>query len=121
MTEAIAGLTLNESNAYEILNKSLPYSSTAIINDTKLLMTNCNGSSNGFACLCNATPNNIYTSLCYYITPSITAMTFILPTLISNNTYNTQTLNQNASLLLLLSELPKFTATYAAVADSNNK
>ena len=48
-------------------------------------------------------------------------MTFNLPSLITNNTYKTQTLMQSASSLLLLSELPKFAATYAPIADTNNK
>jgi hypothetical protein len=78
-------------------------------------MTNCNGSSNGFACLCNATSTIFYTSLCYYINPALAAITPSPMTFLGNtsNAYTTSFLLRNSPLLLLLSEMPKYSFTYS--------
>lgn len=77
-------------------------------------MTNCNGSSNGFACLCNATSTTFYTSLCYYIDPALAAITPSPTTFLNStsNTYNTSFIHTNSTLLLLLSEMPMYNFTY---------
>lgn len=78
-------------------------------------MTNCNGSSNGFACLCNATSTTFYTSLCYYVDPALATITPSSTTFLgsASSAYTTSFLLRNSPLLLLLSEMPKYSFTYS--------
>jgi hypothetical protein len=100
---------LNDSIAYEILNKSMPFSSTIIINDQKLLMTNCANSSNGFACLCNSSSIATFTSLCYPLNPNLSAYTLDpLKFSLLNTSISTDYFIDHISSLLLLSELPNY-------------
>lgn len=103
ISNVLSNQTLNDKNAYEILNKSFPLSSTIIVNDVKSLMTNCAEGSNGYACLCSNS-SSTYTSLCYAIDSSLTNMSISLANFnLANATYSAQYLQQNYSLLLLLS------------------
>ena len=92
--------SLTQSNAYEILNKSMPYSSTLIVNDYKLLITNCAGDSNGYACFCGNLTSVVYTSLCYPLYSNITQLT-LTPQLV-NSTTTTLTKSLYISNLVLL-------------------
>ena len=103
MTSVLTSQTLSSNNAYEILNKSLTLSSTSIVNDQKLLMTNCASSSNGFACLCT-NASEVYSSLCYALSSNVKALTITPASFgFTGTTLTTADLTSNFALLLLLS------------------
>jgi hypothetical protein len=56
---------LAESNTFEVLNKSMPFSSRYIVNDQILLVSSCAGDSNGYTCYCTSSATVTYSSLCY--------------------------------------------------------
>jgi hypothetical protein len=114
MAPVLTNQSISSQNAFEILNKSLPYSSTSIVNDAKLLMTDCAGSSNGFACLCNSNSTITYSSLCYLLNSSLVTMPLTVASFgLTNTSYSTSYLQLNAGLLLLLSELPNYNWIYS--------
>ena len=103
--------------SFELLNKSLPLSSTEIINDKILLIGSCKSKSNGYACLCNSTASTTYSSLCYPINSNLTTVTttlaYLNTTLPLNSTNLTKALFVEHMLLWkMMSELPNFTLDY---------
>lgn len=74
LTTLLAAPLLN-ANTFEVLNKSLPGSSTYIINNQILLINNCADTSNGYTCYCTSTNTTTYSSLCYPININLTSAT----------------------------------------------
>ena len=102
-----------------MLNRSLPGSSTFIINDQKLLVTYCTDSSNGYVCYCPVNSSVTYTSLCQIIDTGLTTAA-LDPSLLFNNQTNTSldktTFVSNLRTIQLLSELPLFNFDYTPAA-----
>ena len=104
---------LTAGNAYEVLNKTLPLSSTTIYNNQKLLITSCKDSSNGYACLCTSTTTTSVTALCQPISTSLSGLTLSNSIVGTNTTTLTKSdFINNRVLLQMLSELPQYAFTY---------
>lgn len=98
------------SNSFEVLNKSLPGSSTYIVNNQILLITSCEGASNGYTCHCSNSNTTIYSSLCYPINSNLTSMVLDANSILGypNFSLPKTDLLSNLRTVLLLSELPQF-------------
>jgi len=121
LTTFLVTPTLSSSNVFEVLNRSMPLSSTYIVNNQKLLVTSCADTSNGYSCYCPTGTTNTYTSLCQTIPTSLLTATLDPLTLFgTNSTSLTKTtfFTSNLRTMQLLSELPLFSFEYAP-ADSN--
>lgn len=126
-TAACANLTvflvspvLTSANVFEVLNRSLPLSSTYIVNNQKLLVTSCADTSNGFSCYCPSGTTNIYTSLCQVIPTSLTTVVLDPLALFSTNSTSLDKatfFTVHLRTLQLLSELPTFAFDYAPAAN----
>ena len=92
------------------------YSSRFINNNQKLLITSCEGDSNGYACLCTPSGNITYSSLCYGINANLVNANLSAITS-SITSFTLVSFVKYLKEIKLLSELPSFNYLYQPTAN----